>query len=162
VKFLCLPCDRVMDFAERATPGDGTLAAVFHCHGCGHEVAMLANPMETQLVSSLGVKVGGRQVPAQPMELVRSSLADGRDDAFADSVDPPPGRPAPPTPGSRPAPPGTPAWSEDALQRLTAVPAFVRGMVKRIYTDYARDRGIGEITPAVMDRARSDLGLEGM
>jgi len=38
----------------------------------------------------------------------------------------------------------------------------VRGMVKRIYADYANDRGIAEITPAMMDRARSELGLEGM
>jgi hypothetical protein len=29
VKFLCVECDRQMDFAERALPGDGTLAAVF-------------------------------------------------------------------------------------------------------------------------------------
>jgi hypothetical protein len=42
------------------------------------------------------------------------------------------------------------------------VPAFVRGMVKRIYTDYARENGIPLITTDVMDRARSDLGLEGM
>jgi Proto-chlorophyllide reductase 57 kD subunit len=42
------------------------------------------------------------------------------------------------------------------------VPGFVRGMVKRIYADYARDRGIGSITPEIMDRARVDLGLEGM
>jgi len=42
------------------------------------------------------------------------------------------------------------------------VPGFVRGMVKRIYGDYARDHGIAEITPTVMDTARSELGLEGM
>jgi hypothetical protein len=35
-------------------------------------------------------------------------------------------------------------------------------MVKRIYTDWAQEQGIGEITVPVMDRARSDLGLEGM
>jgi hypothetical protein len=35
-------------------------------------------------------------------------------------------------------------------------------MVKRIYTDYAVERGIADITPDVMDRARSDLGLEEM
>jgi hypothetical protein len=38
----------------------------------------------------------------------------------------------------------------------------VRGMVKRIYTDYAKENGIAEITPAIMDRARTELGLEGM
>ena len=68
MKFLCLECDKAMDFAERQLPGDGTLVAVFKCPGCGREMAMLTNPMETQLVSSLGVKIGGREVPAQPME----------------------------------------------------------------------------------------------
>jgi hypothetical protein len=35
-------------------------------------------------------------------------------------------------------------------------------MVKRIYADYAAERAIAEITPAVMDQARVELGLEGM
>jgi hypothetical protein len=34
--------------------------------------------------------------------------------------------------------------------------------VKKIYSDYARERSIPEITPDVMDRAREELGLEGM
>ena len=82
MKFLCLDCDDVMAFAERQIPSDGTLAAVFTCGSCGREMAMLTNPMETQLVSSMGVKIGGREVPAQPMELARTSLEGGRDDAF--------------------------------------------------------------------------------
>jgi hypothetical protein len=53
-------------------------------------------------------------------------------------------------------------WSSDAELRLAKVPSFVRGMVKKIYSDYARERAIAEITPAVMDRAREELGLEGM
>jgi hypothetical protein len=53
-------------------------------------------------------------------------------------------------------------WSEDARVRLQSVPNFVRGMVKKIYGEYAAERGIDEITPEVMDRARADLGLEGM
>jgi hypothetical protein len=53
-------------------------------------------------------------------------------------------------------------WSSDAEERLARVPGFVRGMVKKIYSDYARDRAIAEITPAIMDRAREELGLEGM
>jgi hypothetical protein len=35
-------------------------------------------------------------------------------------------------------------------------------MVKRIYGDYAAERGIAVITPDVMDTARKELGLEGM
>jgi len=169
MKFLCLGCDEVMAFAERRLPGDGTMAAVFTCGACGREMAMLTNPMETQLVSSLGVKVGGREVPEQPMELVRSSLADGRHDAFADDAPADaqvavPGDPAGEAPGHTTAnrPPGPVTWSDDARDRLANVPSFVRGMVKRIYTDYAQERGIATITPAVMDRARTELGLEGM
>lgn len=166
MKFLCLPCDHIMEFEERSLPGDGTLAAVFRCHACDREIAMLTNPMETQLVSSMGVKVGGREVPAQPMELVRSTVADGRADAFADSerledTNGADGR----SDGAGPRSDGVAGpivWSEDAQERLGHVPSFVRGMVKRIYADYARERGIAEITPAVMDTARAELGLEGM
>jgi len=154
VKFLCIDCDEQMSFGERQLPGDGTLAAVFRCPACGREVAMLTNPMETQVVSSLGIKIGGREVPEQPLELVRSSLDGGRDEAFSE----PPVNPSPATsPESSPV-----LWSEAASRRLEAVPSFVRGMVKRIYSDYAKERGIHEITPDIMDRARTDLGLEGM
>jgi hypothetical protein len=147
MKFLCLRCDQLMRFEERQLPGDGTMGVVFACRECGSEVAMLTNPMETQLVSSLGVVIGGRTVPPQPLELTRASLAGGRDDAFVEE---------PPPLAARVE------WSAEASERLGNVPGFVRGMVKRIYTDYARERGIVTITPAVMDRARSDLGLEGM
>jgi hypothetical protein len=152
MKFLCLGCDTVMAFAERQLPGDGTMAAVFTCADCGREVAMLTNPMETQLVSSLGIRVGGRTVPEQPMELLRGTLATGGD-AFVDDA------------GTEPVSAARTmrvTWDAEASDRLTRVPSFVRGMVKRIYSDYARERGIALITPDVMDRARTDLGLEGM
>ena len=132
MKFLCVECDQQMAFAEREVPGDGTLAATFKCPKCGRVVAMLTNPMETQLVASLGVEIGGRTVPPEPFEMVRGFVTGG------------------------------PAWSPDAQERLSRVPNFVRGMVKKIYGDYAKERGITEITPAVMDTARAELGLEGM
>lgn len=149
MKFLCITCDAQMRFDERQEPGDGTFAASFACDSCGHRVALLANPMETQLVGALGVKIGGRTLDEPPMALVQREL---------------PGSAA--ALGS--APPGAetvtvrPQWSGDSLDRLARVPSFVRGMVKRIYADYAAERGIAEITPEVMDRARTELGLEGM
>jgi hypothetical protein len=145
-----------MDFAERQIPGDGTLAAVFTCASCDREVAMLTNPMETQLISSMGVKIGGREVPAQPMELARTSLEGGRDDAFVLSED------IPLASGESAAAPVRVVWTPEATGRLERVPSFVRGMVKRIYTDWAREKGVSEITPDNMDRARTELGLEGM
>ena len=152
MKFLCVECDRQMAFEERRLPGDGTLAVAFRCPACDRVVAMLTNPMETQLVSSLGVKIGGTSVGAQPMETIRSMVATGREDAFVETGMGEEG-------GGRG--PHT-AWSADAQERLARVPSFVRGMVKRIYADYAKERGIAEITPAVMDAARTELGLEGM
>lgn len=174
MKFLCLECDDVMSFAERQIPGDGTLAAVFSCGSCGREMAMLTNPMETQLVSGMGVKIGGRTVPEQPMEITRTTLEEGRDDAFQETE--PASAPTPSLPPESPEnregrDPGKSGksgrnkaveWTPEAVDRLQRVPRFVRGMVKRIYTDYARERGIPRMTPETMDRARSDLGLEGM
>jgi len=152
MKFLCVDCDEQMTFEEREIPGDGTLAAVFKCPACGRMTAMLTNPMETQLVSSLGVKVGGRTVPEAPFEGIRTSIASGRADAFAE----------PTGPGAGPEGTLRVTWSVDAVDRLSHVPSFVRGMVKKIYTDYARERGIAEVTPAIMDTARTELGLEQM
>ncbi len=149
MKFLCVACDRQMIFEQRQIPGDGTMAAAFRCPDCERIVAMLTNPMETQLVSSLGIEVGGKTVPQQPMEMVRGNVKTGRDDAFVDG-------------DAEGSPAGPVVWSLAAVERLENVPRFVRGMVRRIYTDYAKERDIAEITPEVMDRARSDLGLEGM
>jgi Proto-chlorophyllide reductase 57 kD subunit len=149
MKFLCIECDRQMTFEERELPGDGTLAVSFSCPACGRRVGMLTNPFETQLVSSLGVVIGGRTVPEQPMEMVRSTVTTGKDTAFGES------------PAHEPSGTGV-KWSADAQERLARVPNFVRGMVKRIYAEYARDHGIVEITPALMDTARTELGLEGM
>lgn len=151
MKFLCLECDTQMQFDERRLPGDGTFTAAFQCPGCGRRIAMLANPMETQLVDALGVKIGGRALDEQPLELVRTKMV-GRDDAFVDSDE-----------GMGEARDvGRPEWTTPAQERLARVPRFVRGMVKKIYTEYAAERGIAEITPDVMDRAREELGLEGM
>lgn len=148
MKFLCIDCDAQMTFEERQQPGDGTFAASFACPTCGRRVAMLANPMESQLVGALGVRIGGRVLDEEPMELVRTTMR-GRDDAFVEDE-------------GRERGAARPTWSTEARMRLERVPGFVRGMVKRIYTDWAIERGIAEVTPDVMDRARVELGLEHM
>ena len=145
MKFLCVECDEQMTFEERQQPGDGTFAASFRCPKCGRIVAMLANPMETQLVGALGVQIGGETLSPEPLEHTRSAVS-GADSAITKSAG-----------GSARAP----RWSVESKARLDRVPAFVRGMVKRIYNDWALAHGITEITPAEMDRARQELGLEG-
>ena len=141
MKFLCIDCDERMNFVDRQEPGDGTFTAAYSCPTCGHRVAMLANPMETQLVGSLGVKIGGATLDEDPLELVRGQMQ-GAEAKLAGS--------------------GRPTWTGKSRARLDRVPNFVRGMVMKIYNDWAMERGIGEITPAVMDEARVDLGLEDM
>jgi hypothetical protein len=91
-------------------------------------------------------------------------MAGGRDSAFEEPTgDPAPGGASARGPGPvAPLTPGAVRWTDDATDRLARVPSFVRGMVKRIYADWAAERGIVEITPEIMDTARSDLGLEGM
>src|SRR5256885_17109507 len=99
-----------MAFEERRLPGDGTLAAAFRCPQCGRVVAMLTNPMETQLVASLGVQIGGRTIPAQPMGMVRGMGAGGKEDAFGDGGG------------------DFPTWSDDAQERLGGRPPLRGGL----------------------------------
>jgi hypothetical protein len=141
MKFLCIECDEQMAFEDKQAPGDGTLAVVYRCPGCGRGMAMLNNPAEAQLVTSLGVAIGHEKVAPDPFGTMKAFLKDDTGKSPA---------------GERLE------WDEAARTRLQGVPSFVRGMVMKIYGNYAQERGIRVITPAVMDQARSDLGLEGM
>ena len=58
MKFLCVPCDSPMKMRTVGPPERGSLSVVYSCPECGYEMAMLTNPFETQLVQSLGVRIG--------------------------------------------------------------------------------------------------------
>jgi hypothetical protein len=105
---------------------------------------MITNSGETQMVRSLGVTIGHEALSAQPepMAMLRQTLA-GPATTMADAGP-------------------EPVWSESALKRLAAAPTFVQAMVRRLYTDYARQKGYSEITPAIMSEAREALGMTGM
>ncbi len=165
MKFLCLDCDEPMKLHTTEGPHDDSLTVVFRCPQCGFRVAMLTNPFETQLVRSLGVKVGGRTVPATPFEHVRASMAGARPDAFAE---------APPS-SSESSPSACPfaamvnetaateaagvAWTVEAEARLERVPAFIRPMARKAIERYAEGKGYGAVTEAVMDEARGVMGM---
>src|SRR5215470_14719734 len=113
-------------------PDEGSLTVVFGCPTCGSRVAMLTNPFETQLVRSLGVKIGGRQAPAAPLESLRTFMANPRDGAFEAS---PEGSETETTggcpfgamlnEGAIPDSPGL-AWTAEAESRMANVPSFIR------------------------------------
>ncbi|HEY7649336.1 MAG TPA: hypothetical protein VID04_10065 [Methylomirabilota bacterium] len=158
MKFLCLDCDQPMRLHSSAGPDEGSLTVTFRCPECGFRVAMLTNPFETQMVRSLGVKIGGRVEPAAPFEHVRTAMAEPRTDAFAGE-----GTSACPfasmvNEGAAAAPAGL-AWSPEAESRIARIPEFIRPMARRAVERYAEAKGYPSITEAVMDEARGVFGM---
>src|SRR6185295_16596482 len=74
MKFVCLNCETYMNFEKVEKPGENTLGVFFGCPSCNAKFSMVTNPGETQMVSSLGVKLGGRTVEAEPFEMTRGTL----------------------------------------------------------------------------------------
>lgn len=163
MKFLCLSCDEGMKLETAGGPQDGSLQATFVCPRCHYKIGMFTNPWETQLVQTLGVKIGGRTSPINPYEQVLSSLA----------VSPPQGlSPTERKPSSTACPfagmfgatedaGASPSvrWSEEARVRLERIPDFIRPMVLRAIERYAAEQGHAVITDVVMDEARARLGM---
>jgi hypothetical protein len=137
---------------------------------------MLTNPWETQLVRTLGVKVGG--VPAEapaPFAAVRAALAHQRESGVAAEPAPSVGgvtAQATGTAGDGPGCPfaamiggtGTPAtasvaWTVDAAGRLERIPAFIRPMARQAIERFAQERGYATVTDEVMDQARDFMGM---
>lgn len=74
MKFVCLNCETYMNFEKVEKPAEGSLGVFFGCPSCGAKFSMVTNPGETQMVSSLGVKLGGRTETAEPFEMTRDTL----------------------------------------------------------------------------------------
>src|SRR4029453_3471160 len=166
MKFLCLDCDQPMKLHSTAGPDEGALAVPSRCPECGFRVAMLTNPFETQMVRSLGVKVGGRTVPPEPFENLRSTMAGARPDAFegagGTSEAAGPGCPFAAALGETTT--ETPAsshltWTSEAEARLERIPSFIRLMARRSIERFAEGKGSPTITETVMDEARVVFGM---
>lgn len=174
MKFLCITCDEQMKLERTLPPDNDAISAVFTCPRCGASFAMHTNVMETQLVRSLGVRVGGGAGHESPMRSVRSSLTGVKDIAggeasrtYASGFSEKEGGKCPFTGAVREADEraetdaaGTgPVWTEEARERLERVPAFVRSMVEKGIEDIARERGYAEITEEVMAEVRVEMGM---
>lgn len=160
MKFLCVLCDKPMLLDGVEGPHEGSVSAFFRCPECAHQIALLTNPWETQLVKSLGVRVGGRKDPAAPLEQVRTNLAaqGGPGDApacpfsalVAEAEAREEGAPSVSAPG---------LWTPEAEARLERAPAFVRPMARRAIETFAEERGYERITDVVVEEARSEIGM---
>lgn len=171
MKFLCITCDEALRHRETRGPDHGVMTVIFACPGCGWEMAMYTNPWETQLVRSLDVQIGGRTLPAQPLEMLRASLGQGGaplstplPDTPVDSDEAPKcpfaGVVASAYNEALPAPEARQGeaihWTPEAEQRVAQrIPSFVRAMARMGIEKYARERGYREITPQVLDEAKN-------
>jgi hypothetical protein len=166
MKFLCLDCDEPMKLHSTAGPDEGSLTVTFRCPECGFRVAMLTNPFETQMVRSLGVKIGGAPEKPAPFEHVRTMMAGPRADAFEGEVAGGAGGEAPACPFaamvSEQAPAAAPSgvvWTSEAEARVERVPSFIRPMARRAIERYAAEHGYSTIDENVMDQARGAFGM---
>jgi hypothetical protein len=51
-------------------------------------------------------------------------------------------------------------WSDAARSRLDRIPSFVRGVVAKRVEDWARERGLHEITPELLTEIRSAMPVD--
>jgi DNA-directed RNA polymerase subunit RPC12/RpoP len=165
MKFLCLDCDEPMKLHGTQGPDEGSLTVTFRCPECGFRVAMLTNPFETQMVKSLGVKIGGRTVEAQPFEHVRASMAGARPDAFEGEATEAAAADGSSCPfaamvnADQAPPPAVVVWTPEAEARIARIPGFIRPMARKAIERLADARGYTTITEAVMDEARGAFGM---
>lgn len=146
MKFMCNDCQRVMEFVDNApSQGGGSMEIRYVCTSCDRSISMITNPGETQMVRSLGVTIGHEAIHTapEPMAMIRGTLA-GQGPISTTPEGP------------------EPEWTEAARKRLSAAPVFVQGMIRRLYGDYARQKGYTQITPAIMTEARDALGMTEM
>jgi hypothetical protein len=141
MKFLCVPCDSPMKLQAVAPPERGSLSVVYSCPECGYEMAMLTNAYETQIVQSLGVRVG----PAE------ASADAGTGCPFPAMI--------PTEEEARAGEPIPVRWTPAAEARLANIPAFVRPMARTGIERFARERGASEVDEQILDAARDFFGM---
>jgi len=184
MKFLCVECDEPMKLTRTRPPDDsGSLAVFFACPTCLRTIAMLTNPWETEMVSSLGVKIG----PAPPAAATGAAAGAESQAAPAAAGDAVAERVAALTGGMEGGMEGEmgqaasrcpfsgvvremeaqkaageesgPRWTDEALARLQGIPEFVRPMARQGVEHYAETNGYAVVDVKVLDEARARFGM---
>jgi len=151
MKFLCVPCDSPMKLQNVGSPEGGSLSVVYACPECGYEMAMLTNPFETQLVQSLGVRIGPdtkEGALSNTAETVPASGSRCPFPAMLSAVEP-----------VQAEEPTAVRWTSGAEARLANIPAFVRPMARTGIEKFARERGAVEVDEKILDAAREFFGM---
>ncbi len=141
MKFLCVSCDEAMKLIDTKPPERGSLTILYRCPSCDHELAMMTNPYETQLVGSLGVQIGEGSDTSEgeskcPFSGVLQEMGVGTE-----------------TPGD------SFPWSSEASSRLENIPEFARPMAKVGIEKFAKERGLAQVDAQVLDQAKDFFGM---
>ena len=157
MKFLCVPCDTQMKLQTVAPPDRGSLSVVYSCPECGYEMAMLTNAYETQVVQSLGVRIGpdantttsgGLRAEGASASLAEASAKAGGKCPFGAMV-----------PAAEAGVESAIRWTAAAEARLMNIPEFVRPMARTGIEKFARERGALEVDEKILDDAREFFGM---
>ncbi len=179
MKFLCVPCDEQMKLKHALGPDGGSVALVYSCPACSAEMAMMTNPHETQVVGSLGVRIGpetGDDAAAASskcpftgmlaeMGMSTSATVAAAATAATRPIDGGAGGIARDgvSGGIRGGVAGTvPSgirWTDEARERLANIPDIVRTSAVAGIEKFALDHGYDEVDAAVLERARSFFGI---
>ena len=180
MKFVCLNCETYMSLEKVEKPEEGSLGVFFACPSCNAKFSMVTNAGETNMMNSLGLKLGARAEPTASMEGLRALSGNGQPAAAMHK--PTPGTPSVSATTATPARAGEKAsgcpfsamvaemgltaggkpgsseftWTTDAKEKLDRLPAFVKPMVQGSVETYARKNGFKTITLQVMDDSKND------
>ncbi|MCA1957146.1 MAG: PCP reductase family protein [Nitrospira sp.] len=171
MKFVCLTCETYMTLEKVEKPEEGSLGVFFGCPSCNAKFSMVTNAGETNMMNSLGLKLGARAEATDP---TLASLADKMQKAKS-AVSAAPSKTGEKTTGGCPfsamvaemglTSSGKPSnsgssseftWTPDAREKLDRLPAFVKPMVQSSVETYARKQGFKTITLQVMDDSKND------
>lgn len=153
MKFLCVTCDQPMKLETVDRTDGGSLSVLYACPTCSQRTAMLTNPWETEMVQSLGVRIGpGASEGSTAGDAAEGSAAAGRCpfSGVVREIE---------AEATGPSQPTGPVWTAEALARLEGIPDFVRPMARQGIEHYAKTSGYAEIDERVLDEARSRFGM---
>ena len=173
MKFLCVSCNTQMKLVKTDKAADpnakGSLSVRFECPECLTEIAMLTNSFETQLVSSLGVEIGGRTVPrstggpdVQGGESAGTEAQSGSKCPFShEAREAMMSGPQDSDIGNRDSNTRTVtvAWTAQARVRLQNIPEFARPMAKMGIEKFALENGYDQVTEKCLDEAKVEFGM---
>jgi len=152
MRFLCISCDTKMNLmktdAPRVPDKRGSLSLRYECPDCLMAVAMLTNPFETQLVTSLGVEIGGETIPQEKSATTDATAKcpfseKAREALGQESL----------------AKKGEMMWTAQALVRLQNIPEFVRAYAKKGIEKYALDLGHERVNEKCLDEAKDHFNM---